>query len=98
MVNATTLILAGSLQIFFAENNALPWGVEVYCGECHDGSIATLPRVSPASTHPTKKSGMTCISCHESNDPKPTPWKCCRCHADVCYGGPTAKSSPRRSK
>ena len=88
---ACTLAHADSLQIFAAEKNR-PASVSMFCGECHDGSVAAIPRVNLPGSHPTDKGGIDCLSCHESNDPKPTPWRCCECHSAIC-GTPGANAA-----
>jgi hypothetical protein len=81
---AATSMWAGPLQIFSAEKNP-PKSISQFCAECHDGSVATLPRVNVAGSHRVDGStGLTCLSCHRSNDPSPTPWRCCECHRAIC--------------
>ena len=78
---------ADRLRIAFAEAKVPPAEVSQYCGECHDGAIASLPKVNRVGSHPVDRGGLTCLSCHRSGDSKGTPWRCAECHQDILYGG-----------
>lgn len=83
------LCYADGLHMTYAEVKLRPDQVLVYCMRCHDGEVPVRPGLAPtvdlSRTHPLR-AGVTCLSCHRGDDPRPTPVRCVECHAEHARG------------